>query len=118
MHGTLARGPTRLTAIHLGTAVSVAALLALAYAPGAVAQTAEDFDADRAMLTDAPMFDAFYPTEYEPLAEARRERRLADDAAVLVLNRGDATLALLTMQMSYHHIAQGELAGEPWMVSF
>jgi hypothetical protein len=27
-------------------------------------------------------------------------------------------LALLTQQMSYHHLAQGEMAGEPWMVSF
>ena len=81
-------------------------------------QTAEDFDADRAMLSDAPMFDAFYPDEYEPLTAARRDGRVRDDTALLVLQRGDATLAFLTMQMSYHHIAQGELAGEPWMVSF
>ena len=31
---------------------------------------------------------------------------------------GGSTLTFLTMQMSYHHIAQGDLAGEPWMVSF
>jgi hypothetical protein len=27
-------------------------------------------------------------------------------------------LALVTDQMAYHHVAQGEIAGEPWMVSF
>jgi hypothetical protein len=82
------------------------------------AQTAEDFDESRAMIGDSPMFDAFYPEQYESLAEARRSRRISDDAALLVLRRGETTLTLLTAQMAYHHIAQGELAGEPWMVSF
>jgi hypothetical protein len=27
-------------------------------------------------------------------------------------------VALVTDQMAYHHVAQGEIAGEPWMVSF
>jgi hypothetical protein len=27
-------------------------------------------------------------------------------------------LAFLTDQMAYHHVAQGEMNGEPWMVSF
>ena len=44
--------------------------------------------------------------------------RVDDDTALLVLKQGGSTLTFLTMQMSYHHIAQGELAGEPWMVSF
>ena len=83
-----------------------------------LAQTAEDFDPDRAMLSDAPMFDAFYPTEYESLVDALDDRRVDDDTALLVLEQGGSTLTFLTMQMSYHHIAQGELAGEPWMVSF
>jgi hypothetical protein len=82
------------------------------------AQTAEDFDESRAYIGESPMFDAFYPEEYESLADARRSGRVNDDTALLVLRRGDTTLTLLTMQMSYHHIAQGDLAGEPWMVSF
>ena len=95
-----------------------ALLLALSWAAPALAQTAEDFDPDRAMLSDAPMFDAFYPTEYEPLSRARGDGRVDDDTALLVLKQGGSTLTFLTMQMSYHHIAQGDLAGEPWMVSF
>jgi hypothetical protein len=82
------------------------------------AQTAEDFDESRAYLSDSPMFDAFYPEEYEPLSAARRDGRVADDTGLLVLRRAETTLTLLTTQMAYHHIAQGEMAGEPWMVSF
>jgi len=82
------------------------------------AQTAEDFDESRARIGERPIFDAFYPEQYEPLADVRRSGRVNDDTALLVLRRGDTTLTLLTMQMSYHHVAQGELAGEPWMVSF
>ena len=99
--------------IHFGTLA-----LVLGSATPLLAQTAEDFDPDRAMLSDAPMFDAFYPAEYESLADALDDRRVDDDTALLVLEQGGSTLTFLTMQMSYHHIAQGELAGEPWMVSF
>ena len=101
------------SATYLGTLA-----LVLGSATPMLAQTAEDFDPDRAMLSDEPMFDAFYPTEYEALADALDDRRVDDDTALLVMEQGGSTLTFLTMQMSYHHIAQGELAGEPWMVSF
>lgn len=98
----------------------LAAALLLAALPlaSATAQTAEDFDESRAFLGESPMFDAFYPDEYQELSTLRREGRVNDDTALLVLRRNGMTLTLLTNQMSYHHIAQGELAGEPWMVSF
>ena len=97
--------------------VAAVALLGASMTPGS-AQTAEDFDESRAFLNDEPMFDAFYPETYEPLSAARRDGRVRDDTGLLVLTRGEATLALVTTQMAYHHIAQGEMAGEPWMVSF
>ena len=28
------------------------------------------------------------------------------------------TLVLVSSQMTYHHVAQGEMEGEPWMVTF
>jgi hypothetical protein len=40
----------------------------------------------------------------------------ADDH-LMITGRNDWMLALLTKQMVYHHVAQGEIAGEPWMVS-
>ena len=82
------------------------------------AQTAEDFDESRAYLGDSPMFDAFYPEAYESLRDARRSGRVNDETGLLVLRRGDSTLTLSTLQMAYHHVAQGEIAGEPWMVYF
>ena len=98
--------------------VSLSLGLALLVPAPSAGQTAEAFDVDRALLTDEPMFDAFYPTDYERLEDVRSSGRVNDDTALLVLRRGGTSLALLTMQMSYHHIAQGDLAGEPWMVSF
>ena len=78
----------------------------------------ETFDPDRALLNDAPWFEPFRPTSLEALEDALKDGRVTDETAVLVLERGDNHLSLLTMQMSYHHVAQGDLAGEPWMVSF
>lgn len=96
----------------------LAAVAGLAFAFPASAQTAEDFDEGRAWLPDEPMFDAFYPESYESLEDALDDRRVSDETPLLVLQREGTTLTLVTMQMSYHHIAQGDLAGEPWMVSF
>ena len=78
----------------------------------------DDFDPDRAILNDKQWFDPFRPIELERLSDAARDGRVEDDTPVMVLERDGAHLALSTMQMSYHHIAQGELDGEPWMVSF
>ncbi len=76
------------------------------------------FEPGRAILSDVWGFDPFPVTEMEPLESALDDGRVGEDTAVLLLRRGDTRLALLTRQMSYHHIAQGELEGEPWMVSF
>ena len=76
------------------------------------------FDPARAILSDTPMFDAFYPTSTTRLADALDDRVVRDDTGVLVMDVAGQKLALVTRQMSYHHVAQGELAGEPWMVTF
>ncbi len=80
--------------------------------------SAADFDPGRAILSDEPMFDPFRPEALERLDAALEDGRVTDETAVLVLERDGRHLALLTMQMSYHHVAQGEMDGEPWMVSF
>ena len=76
------------------------------------------FEPGRAILSDTWGFDPFPVTTMQPLEDALEDGRVGEDTAVLLLRRGDTRLALLTRQMSYHHIAQGELEGEPWMVSF
>ncbi len=76
------------------------------------------FEPGRAILDDAWGFDPFPVTAMEPLEDALADGKVGEETGVLLLRRGDTRLALLTEQMSYHHIAQGELDGEPWMVSF
>ncbi len=37
---------------------------------------------------------------------------------LIVFERGSEKRALLASEMAYHHVAQGELAGQPYLVSF
>ena len=55
---------------------------------------------------------------HSDLAGARRAGNVADDTPVVVFEAGGKTLVLVSSSMSYHHVAQGEMAGEPWMVTF
>lgn len=106
---------------HLGPLLAVP-LAGLAVAGSAQAQdtmkAVPGFEPGRAILSDVWGFDPFPVKEMEPLRTALDGGKVGEETAVLVLTRGDARLALLTEQMAYHHIAQGELEGEPWMVSF
>ena len=86
--------------------------------PTAGVPSVEGFDPDRAILNEAPWFDPFRVTATEPLAGVLDEGRVAEETPLLVVQRGGHHLALLTTQMAYHHLAQGTLAGEPWMVTF
>lgn len=49
-----------------------------------------------------------------PLARVR----LDSETEMLAIERGGETLAFLAQEMAYHHTAQGELAGEPYLLSF
>jgi len=37
---------------------------------------------------------------------------------LIAFERGGMHRAFLAREMAYHHVAQGELAGEPYLVSF
>jgi len=104
---------------------SLAALLATA--AGALAASAqqivtagsEEFDASRAMLFDSTIYAPFQVTdESRPLRDALSDGTLQDHTVLLVIQNPEGRLALVRDQMSYHHVAQGEIMGEPWMVSF
>lgn len=74
-----------------------------------------EFDARRAHLTGADMFQRFRaPETGEPLARAG----FGWDRFVLLFERGEQVRALDAMQMTYHHVAQGELAEKPYLVTF
>ena len=79
---------------------------------------AEGFDTERALFWAEPNFIPLRNPEWNPLRDARRSRDVSDDTPVLKFEAGGETLVLVSSQMSYHHVAQGEMAGEPWMVTF
>ncbi len=73
------------------------------------------FDASRARLRDPDMFMRFrVPGEGTPLHDLGWEA----DEDILVIERGGRRLAFLVNQMTYHHVAQGRLAGHPYVISF
>ncbi len=80
--------------------------------------SAEGFDKDRALFFAEPNFVPLRDPEWQSLRSARRGRNVQDDTPVLVFEAGGETLVLVSSQMTYHHVAQGEMAGEPWMVTF
>ena len=78
----------------------------------------ESFDVSRAVLLDKPRFKPFYPQRFQALGAALKRGEVRGDQRLLVAEIGSQVLALDLHQMGYHHVAQGELAGEPWLVTF
>jgi hypothetical protein len=73
------------------------------------------FDTRRAILKNPDMFQRFRaPAEGIPLSEAG----LAPEDQLIVFERDGERRALEVRRMAYHHLAQGELAGEPYLISF
>jgi len=78
----------------------------------------EGFDMGRAIFWESPNFIPLRNPEWQPLRAARRSGAVADDAPVVFFEIGGRTLAFVSSQIAYHHVAQGEIDGEPWMVTF
>jgi len=79
---------------------------------------AEGFDPERAIFWAEPNFIPLRDPQWLSLRDAVRSGEVDEDDPVLVFDAGGETLTLISSQMSYHHVAQGEMAGEPWMVTF
>lgn len=73
------------------------------------------FDPSRASLKRPDMFQRF---RVRTDAIALPKAGLPDGEQLLVFERGGERRALLVRQMVYHHVAQGELAGSPFLVTF
>ena len=85
---------------------------------GAAAQDAPGVDFSRAYVVDYQIFAPFRVSETTALAGVVEEGILTATTPILVMEHPKGRLALVTDQMAYHHVAQGEIMGEPWMVSF
>ncbi len=103
-------------------ALAVSAALPVVSIPASGAlqgQEAADFDIDRAYQVDSTVYAPFRVKNTRPLLRSLEEGELDGQTSLLVMDHPEAgRLALVTDQMAYHHVAQGEIAGEPWMVSF
>ncbi len=85
----------------------------------AVAQTgAAEFDHSRAILSDSGMFTPFYVEETIALQEALDNGTLQKDTPLALFHNEAGPLTLVMSQLMYHHLVQGEMEGEPWLVSF
>lgn len=73
------------------------------------------FDARRAMLKNPDLFTRFVVPE---VAHKLAEVTLPGDEQLIIFERSGEKRALLVRQMAYHHAAQGELAGEPFLITF
>jgi hypothetical protein len=78
----------------------------------------ERFDAGRALLSKQDILPPFRVRGTRSLRGALDHRVLPAGTRVLVVERTTPVLALRTDQMTFHHVAQGEMRGQPWMVSF
>ena len=74
-----------------------------------------DFDVGRARLKHPDLFQRFTATG---TGTALKGLGLNKKKSLLVFQRNAERRALIGDQMLYHHVAQGELAGEPYVISF
>jgi hypothetical protein len=81
-------------------------------------KTTSGFDPRRAHLYDRDRFKPFQVKTTRPLREALADGSVRPKTSLLIVERDPGVVALLTRQMCYHHVAQGEMAGEPWLASF
>ena len=111
--------------------LSAVAVMALVFPALAAAQGRESAPADLPNGPAAPGFDirrfssggngwfeTFYVQKTEPLREALKAGRVAEDTRLLVTETKAGKLALLMDQMAYHHLAEGHACGKDWMATF
>lgn len=77
-----------------------------------------NFDPSRAKLSKKDTFPRFRVKNSEPLEKLVQEKKIKSTDEILVLERNGYYLAFSIYQMAYHHVAQGELAGNPYLVAF
>ncbi len=61
---------------------------------------------------------AFEPFQVPDEGTLLSSLNLPLDLELILLTRGRSRRALIAREMAYHHVAQGELDGEPYLVSF
>ncbi len=77
------------------------------------------FNFERAIQINPSPFKAFDAgEEHQSLTIALKNEDVHPNQPLLVIEREHGVIALDRQEMSYHHVAQGELNGQPWLVAF
>jgi len=79
-----------------------------------------EFDEARAYVSDKTLFVPFRVTDADvsSLRDVLADGVVQGDTWLMIMEHDAGRLAMVMDQMAYHHVAQGDLNGEPWMVSF
>src|SRR5215467_5746515 len=108
-----------LSLYSLGTVFAAAALAQAPVMPELPKGPAKPgFDISRFALTAVGTFATFYVKDTYPLKGVLDEGKVATDTRLLVIDTAAGKLALITDQMTYHHIAQGRARNKDWMATF
>ena len=108
-----------LSRFSLGTVLATAALAQAPVMPELPKGPAKPgFDISRFALTAVGTFETFYVKETYPLKKVLDEGKVAPDTRLLVMDTAAGKLALITDQMTYHHIARGRARNKDWMATF
>jgi hypothetical protein len=76
------------------------------------------FDVSRAVLQEMAFYPPAHMTTLSSLEQCLEKGLLKPEESLLVLEVNDMPLALVTVQLVYHHVAQGMIGEQPWLVSF
>jgi hypothetical protein len=76
-----------------------------------------EFDARRALLVRGDIFAPMRVPATRPLRAALEGRLVRKSEPVVVAECFATPVVTLKRQLAFHHVAQGEVAGEPWLIS-
>lgn len=77
-----------------------------------------NFDESKAVLKEKSFFKPFNVRKFAEARDILEEEKIDLNEGILIFKFKDKYYGLKTIQMYYHHIAQGEIENEPFMVSF
>jgi transcription antitermination factor NusA-like protein len=77
-----------------------------------------EFDASRAILSKKEKFKKLTVKDTDLVKNLVKESKMNENEELLVLERNGHRLAFRVYHMAYHHVAQGALAGQPYLVNF
>ncbi len=77
-----------------------------------------NFDVSKAKLSNKAEFKPFQVDSFIENKTLIEKGLIKQDEGILVFEYNKKHYGLLTKQMTYHHVANGDIDGEPFMISF